>query len=329
MKHLFATISLCVCLSVQGQSADSARFYFEKGMEEKNARRYLVASQYFIKSLSYNERDINTLTQHAYTQLEMRKGDQAKAIFLQIHALEPGNKTAVRELMTLFYNYRQFDKAIEFAKMCTDCQDNHRILGMSLYHQEDFPAAETALKKALAGNENDAEATYTLARVYLDMDEYKKALSWYEKVVTMKDAKVLWMYEYGILLFNMSEYPKAMNAFKLAAANGYVQSLDFKENLGYASLYSGEYDEGEKLLLDILSKKPNNKDLLRGMAEVLYQKHQYDRSLGYCQKLMEIDPKDGKALYQAGLCFQKKGEKDCGQQMCDKAIEMDPSLGAL
>jgi tetratricopeptide (TPR) repeat protein len=68
---------------------------------------------------------------------------------------------------------------------------------------------------------------------------------------------------------------------------------------------------------------------MRDMAEIFYEKQQFDKSLEYCQKLMELDAKDGKALYQAGLCFQKKGQKDRGQQMCDKAIEMDPSLASL
>lgn len=42
-----------------------------------------------------------------------------------------------------------------------------------------------------------------------------------------------------------------------------------------------------------------------------------------------MDKNDGKALYQAGQCFIKKGEKDRGQAMCDKAIELDPSLNNL
>jgi hypothetical protein len=29
------------------------------------------------------------------------------------------------------------------------------------------------------------------------------------------------------------------------------------------------------------------------------------------------------------LCFQKKGQKDKGQAMCDKAIELDPSLNKM
>jgi tetratricopeptide (TPR) repeat protein len=65
---------------------------------------------------------------------------------------------------------------------------------------------------------------------------------------------------------------------------------------------------------------------LRELAQILYDQKQYDRSLDYSQKLLEADPKDGKALYQAGLTFIKLGKKDRGQNMCDKAIELDPSL---
>ena len=65
---------------------------------------------------------------------------------------------------------------------------------------------------------------------------------------------------------------------------------------------------------------------MRDLAQILYEQKQYNRSLDYCQRLLEMDAKDGKALYQAGLDFQKMGQKDKGQGMCDKAIEMDPSL---
>jgi tetratricopeptide (TPR) repeat protein len=69
--------------------------------------------------------------------------------------------------------------------------------------------------------------------------------------------------------------------------------------------------------------------MIRDMAEAFYKGKDFQKSLNYCQKLMEMDTKDGKALYQAGLCFQKMGQKDKGQSMCDKAIEMDPSLNSL
>jgi tetratricopeptide (TPR) repeat protein len=137
------------------------------------------------------------------------------------------------------------------------------------------------------------------------------------------------MYELALLHYNNAAYAKSVVAFTKAAEAGFEQKNDFNENFGYALLYAGEFDKGEEKLVGILKRKPNNTTLLRDMADVFYQQKQYDKSLEYCQKLLQLDDKDAKALYQAGLCFQKKGQKDRGQQMCDKAIEMDPSLENL
>lgn len=298
-------------------------------MEEKDARRYLLASQNFDKAIQYDSKNADAYLQNGYTQLEMKKTDAAKVNFTKAHELQPADKAAKKELMELYYSYRQYQKAIEFAQKCPECENSQRILGLSLYQREDYAAAEKYLKMALEKDPKDAEATYTMGRNYLDMEEYRKAVPFFEKAVKLDPARNAWMYEQGLLYYNLGDYKNALAAFKNAAANGYIESNDFKENVGYASLYSGEYESGERELISIWKRKPGNKDILRDMAEIFYQQKQYDKSLQYCQQLMEMDMKDAKALYQAGLCFQKKGEKDRGQKMCDKAIEMDPSLENL
>ncbi len=324
-------MAACLLLSIQSfaGNSDSSMYYYNKGLEEKNNKRWLVAHQAFEKSIELNPQYANAYLENATVLLEMRRTDKAKDNYTRLYELQPNNKIAIKELAELYFSYRQFDKAIEFAKKCTDCANANRIIGMSYYQQEDYAAAEKALQAALKQNPNDAEATYTMARTYLDMEAYKQAVPWYEKAIAMEGAKNSWMYELGLLYYNNNDYKNAVVAFNKAAASGYDQKNDFNENLGYASLYAGEYEKGEQLLLGILKRKPNNTTLLRDMAEIFYQQKQFDKSLDYCQKLMEIDPKDGKALYQAGLCFIKKGQKDRGQQMCDKAIEMDPSLDSL
>ncbi|RYY48688.1 MAG: tetratricopeptide repeat protein [Chitinophagaceae bacterium] len=329
MKNLLLAAALLLSLNSIAGNSDSSTYYFNKGIQEKNNKRWLVANQAFEKSISLDPRYAEAYLENAAVLLEMRKTDKAKENFLRLYEIQPGNKTAIKELASLYFSYRQYDKAIEFAKKCSDCSDANRIIGMSYYQQEDYAAAEKALQLALKQNPADAEATYTLARNYLDMEAYKQAVPWYEKAIAMEGAKNTWMYELALLYYNNNDYKNAVVAFNKAAAGGYEQKNDFNENLGYASLYAGDYDKGEELLLGILKRKPNNTTLMRDMAEIFYQQKQYDRSLGYCQKLMELDPKDGKALYQAGLCFQKKGQKDRGQQMCDKAIEIDPSLDKL
>jgi tetratricopeptide (TPR) repeat protein len=330
MKNLLSLVAICIITSGYAQkNADSSKIYFNKGMQEKEAKRYLVASVFFDKAIQFDPSSKEAYLQNGYTQLDMKRTDAAKACFEKVYLLDPGSKEAVRELMDLYFSYRQFPRAIEFAEKCKDCDNNNRILGMSFYQQEDYPQAEKYLGNALLKNPSDVEVTYTMGRNYLDMEEYTKAVPYYKKAVQMDETRNVWMYELGLLYYNLNDYKNAMSSFENAAAHGYAKSNDFNENLGYASLYSGQFDKGEALLNEIYKRKPGNKDVIRDMAEILYQQKQFDRSLSYCQKLMELDGKDGKALYQAGLCFQKKGEKDRGQQMCDKAIELDPSLENL
>jgi tetratricopeptide (TPR) repeat protein len=329
MKNLFLFAAVLFCTQVMAQTSDSASFYYSRGMEEKSAGRLLMASQAFEKAIAFNQGYTDAYLENGIVLNEMRRTDKAKENFTKLHELQPDNMRAIKELTALYFNYRQYDNAIAFAKKCNGCPDADRIMGMSYYQQEDYGSAEKALLIAIKKNPADAEATYTLARTYLDMEEYRKAVPFYEKAISMPGAKNTWMYELGLLYYNNSDYKNAVSSFNKAAASGYEQKNDFNENLGYASLYAGDFTNGEQLLLGILKRKPNNTVLLRDMAEVFYQQKQYDKSLEYCQKLMELDAKDGKALYQAGLCFQKKGQKDRGQQMCDKAIEMDPSLNNL
>ena len=112
----------------------------------------------------------------------------------------------------------------------------------------------------------------------------------------------------------------------MAETAGYIKSNDFYENAGFAYLNTGDIENGMKYLQTVLSRKPRNKELLTDIAQSMYHAKRYDDALIYYQKLLELDPKDANALYMAGMTFQKKGQKERGQQMCDQAIKIDPSL---
>ncbi|MFT3679623.1 MAG: tetratricopeptide repeat protein [Ferruginibacter sp.] len=329
-KTTIAAIGLIMAnLTSYSQGTDSAEIYFQKGIEEKTAKHFLQASKHFDKAIQFNANYKEAYLENGYVNLEMRKTDAARAHFTKVYEMDPNNMAAVKELMDLSYNYRQFAKASELAAKCKGCQGTDKVLGMSAYQQEDYGTAIKMLGTYLAKNPTDAEATYIMARSHLDMEDYKGAVPFYNKAVALDTEKNAWAYELGLLYYNNDDFKNAVVFFNKAAEKGYNRSNDFNENLGYANIYAGNFDEGEKLLLQVLQRKPNNKELLRDMAEAYYKVNNFNKSLDYCQKLMEMDMKDGKALYQAGLCFQKMGQKDKGQAMCDKAIEMDPSLNNL
>ncbi|MEP6675819.1 MAG: tetratricopeptide repeat protein [Ferruginibacter sp.] len=329
MKNLATTAAFAVILSLTANSQDSSLHYFNKGIEEKNAKHWMVAAKYFDKSISFNDKNVQAYVENGLVNQEMRRTDFAKLNFNKAYELDPGNKTAISELMKLNYNYRQWAKAIEMADKCSSCEEEGRIRAMSYYQLEDYPKAEKGLLKILASNPADAQLNYTLAKVYLEMEASPKAYPYFKKAIELDTTKVSWMVEFADENYEAQHYKDAVIYYSKALDHGYTASNEFNTDLGFSYIYSMEYQKGEDLIKKVIEKNPGKKDLYRDVADAFYNRKMYDKSLDYCQKLLELDPNDAKALYQAGLSFQKKGQKDKGQGMCDKAIQMDPSLANL
>lgn len=330
MKN-FITFFLAITTSIVtfAGNSDSSSFYFKKGLEEKIAKRYLVASTYFTKAIALNPRYVDAYIENGYANKEMRKTDASKQDFTKALELDPQNDVAITELMELYFNYRQYQNAIDMAQKCKTCVNKDKIIALSYFNLEDFGKAEKLLIALVNKNAKDAETIYTLARNYLEMGLEVKAIPWYIKAIEIDETKSKWLFELGLLYYNNNNYKSAVIYFNKAAEQGYTRSNDFKENLGFAYVYSGDYDNGQKLLQELIARRPGDKELIMDVATAFYDSKKYDKSLEFCQKLLELDMKDGKALYQAGLCFQKKGEVERGMLMCDKAIELDPTLAGL
>jgi Tetratricopeptide repeat. len=304
-------------------------YYYHKGLEEKNARRFLVASVYFDKAIAFDPGNSDAYIENGNANLEMRKVDAALAHFTKAYELRPGDTGVTRQLTTLYFNNRQFQKAIDLAQKCRNCPDAEKIIALSNYELEDYRKAIPALQNVLLKEPKNAEVTHTLARSFVESEDYKNAVVQFQKAIQIDSSHNAWMYELGLVYHNINDFENAVKYMNMAAEHGYPKTNDFYENLGYAYLYSGDFDNALKNLNIVSAKKPNNKDILTEVAFAYYKRQRYDEALNYYSQLLQKDKNDARSLYMAGLCFQKKGETKKGQSMCDRAIEMDPSLKSL
>lgn len=326
MKPLILTVTTLLIFNQLFSQSDSAKFYFKKGMDEQTAKRYLVSSKFFDKAIQFDPKYTEAYIENGKVNLLMRKIGPAQVNFEKANQLQPNNQQAIRELASLYFNNRQFQKALDLAEKCKTCPESERIMAMGSYQMEDYSKAITALTKFLSKNPTDAEATYTLGRSYLEIEDFKNAIKHYQKALTLDPTKNVWMYELALQLYNSNDYPNAKKYFLMAVGAGYPKSNDYYENLGFAYINTGDIDNGLKSLTTVLGRKPNNKELLNDIAHTLYSVKHYEEALGYYQKLLELNPKDANSLYMAGIAFQKMGQKDRGIAMCDEAIKLDPAL---
>ncbi|MDP4284235.1 MAG: tetratricopeptide repeat protein [Bacteroidota bacterium] len=327
MKNLCVAAFLCSISNLLfSQNSDSAQYYFQKGLANTDARLYAVAGENFDKAIQFNPNFAEAYLANGKVNLEMSKIYEAGQNFTKAYQLQPGNAEVIKQLASFSFNNRQYQKAIDLVQKCDNCADADRVLGMSYYHIEDYGKAETYLKKAIKENDNDAESAFTLGRTYLELENEQNAIPQYQKAITLDPERSTWIYELALIYYNQNDYKNALKYFDMAIEKGYTKTNDFYENYGFTQLYMGDTENGLKTLTLLLERKPNNKELLTDIAYAMYTTKQYKEALDYYGKLLSINSNDASSLFMAGMTFQKMGQKDKGQKICDKAIQMDPSL---
>lgn len=322
--------SIIVCILVLLVSSvsfaqDSSVVYYNSGIQKFNAKLYNAASLDFSKAIQLNPSYTDAYIANGRVDLEMNRIYQANQNFTKANELQPGNKEVIKQLMNIQFNSNKNDDAIKLAQLC-GCDEASRIIGISYYRMEDYGKAADWLQKALKENDKDAEAAYALGQTYLELEKDKEAVTWFEKAVSDNPGNSFWQYELGLLYYNDNRFADAVKALEGAAAKGYRQDNDFLENLGFCQLYSDDVTNGMKNLNTVLSHKPDNATLLTNIAFAMYSTKRYQGAIEFYGKVLSINPKDAISMYMAGMAFQKMGQKDKGQAICDRAIEMDPSL---
>jgi len=333
MKSLF--LICCASFVLQAafsQSIDSSGFFYQKGMEEKSKRLYMVAFNDLQKSIQLKADNIDAQRELGLTAVELRKYENARQAFLRVNELKKDDTTAIQNLANLYFWTHQWPQAVQFAMKARDLHTGkswNYIIGKSYYEQEDYGQAFKYLQAAAKDDSTNAEIPYLVARAFVDMNNYKPAILYFQKAISLDSTKVQWIYECALTFATIYDDKSAIKYYELAAAKGYKKDNDFYENLSDSYIAAGQSEKGLELMLQVLEKKPADLDLLYSIAHTYYRLKKYDQAIDYWDRILGFDKQNARALYMIGMSYQKKGDNKKGQQLCDKAIEMDPSLKNL
>ena len=202
-------------------------------------------------------------------------------------------------------------------------------MGKVNYDTDNYGEAIKYLGEAAKEDPTNAEVPYLIARSYADMMNYKQAIPYFKKAIELDPSQNYWIYELGLICYAMHDDQNALKYIIEAGDKGYKKTSDYMENLGIAYLNVGNLDEGVGILKEILVKRPSDMNILNMVAEAYYYKRKYKEAIEYWDKVLEYDNENASSLYMIGMSYQKMGggeNKQKGIQLCDKAIEMDPSL---
>ncbi len=315
-----------------GPNSDSATFYLQKGLQEKQTGRRMEALKNFEKAFQYDQNNKAIVGELAASYLDLRKYSQAKDTYLKLEALGDQSPRTYKQIMDLSYNLKQNEDVIAYANKLKKADPSEKVnffVGKIHYQDENYGEAIKYLEAAGKEDKSNAEAPYLIARSYADMQNYKQAIPYFLKAIELDTSKNSWIYELALIYYAIHDDKNALKYMLLAGEKGFKRSNEYLENLGIAYLNLGQLDHGVGIMNEILKKRPSDMNILNLVAEAYYYKGKYQDAIDYWDKILTYDKENASALYMIGMSYQKKGEKEKGQFLCDKAIEMDPTLSAL
>jgi tetratricopeptide (TPR) repeat protein len=318
--------------TVSSVTVDSAGFFLQKGLMEKEKGRRMESLKNFEKAQKYDANNKQITAELASAYFDLRKYTLAIESYKKLVDLGETTPANYKQLMNLSFNFKKYADVILYAKKLKEADPSEKIsyfLGKVYYEEGNYGESIKLLNQAAKEDPKNAEVQYMLARSWADQQNYKQSVPYYQKAIDLDTLKNNWIYELGLIYYAIPDDKNALKYILLAGEKGYKRDNDYLQNLGIAYLNSGNLDEGVNILNEILKRRPSDLNILNMVAEAYYDKGKYQLAIDYWDQCLTYDKQNASALYMIGLCYQKKGEKAKGQQLCDKAIEMDPSLASL
>lgn len=310
---------------------DSADYFLQKGLLEKQNGRRLESLKNFEKAAHYDENSKTITTELASAYYDLRKYHQAREMYKKLVSLGETSAANYKQLMVLSFQLKQNEDVLFYADKLKTADPSEKVLyyvGKVSYDMENYGDAIKYLNVAGKEDPTNAEIPYLIAHSYADMMNYKQAVPFFKKAIELKPTEPYWIYELGMICYAMQSDQDALKYILEAGEKGYKKDNDYLENLGIAYLNVGKLEEGVKILDEILLKRPSDMNLLNMVAEGYYYKGKYDKAIDYWDRVLQADKTEASALFMIGMSYQKKGDKEKGTALCDKAIEMDPSLAS-
>ncbi|HLF45374.1 MAG TPA: hypothetical protein VI548_03060, partial [Chitinophagaceae bacterium] len=139
-SNLFLPVFLAFSFASFGQN-DSADFYFQKALKEKEAGRKLEVWKNIDKAYQFNAGDKAIVSELANVLLELRKYSQAKEMFKQLEKLGDHSPAVIKQILNLSYNTKQFDDALMYAAKLKKADPSEKVnffIGKIHYDRDNY-----------------------------------------------------------------------------------------------------------------------------------------------------------------------------------------------
>lgn len=206
--------------------------------------------------------------------------------------------------------YKDYYKII--TQFRPDLPESYGLLGFCYYHLGEHKKAVENYKRAIAGNSGFINYYYNLGVISLLKGHFKEALLFFKTAVNTKIEDNLRFLSSSKLYFGLYSQRKTPDSPEFGLVEHLRQEyLSCYKAIVLCSHYLGNFPQVINYSKIALSKGFGDPEFFCYLAgTAAYQQKDYHAAIDFLEKIVQVNPKDVKALYYLGLSYQDLGQRD-------------------
>ncbi len=331
---------------------DSALYYLDRAQEyaPDNGYIYLTRAEYYNMigdSVGYEQQIYNALTAEQldvdsklgvlmdYIRKQLAKEDTTQRInnlFTVLIEQHP-HEAKIHQLYSEYlYTQKDIKGSIEQLGYSLDVNptdaDGWRNMVILNMMDDNYPDAVKASEKALEYNPDNLDLRRYVAGCYYQMEEYDKAISAYEEVLSMVDStdterRAEILTGIGDIYSQLKDTPKTIEYYENALQIDPLNSGALNNYAYYLAQLGENLDRAEAMAALALKFEPDNANFIDTYAWVYFAKKDYAKALLYIKSAVEKD-EDNHLLEHYGDILWFNNEPEAAIEQWTKALELEP-----
>ena len=305
-----------------------------------NGRIYEQAIDAFKKALEIDQNFPIIYKELAEAYYFTKQYDKMKVNFEKYIALSPGDNQAKASIITIYFNAKEFEKALDEAnKGLVNDPGNYifqRVKAFANYELKRYKEADEASKQFWANPNKkvkDIDYVYS-ARIAAQVGDTASAFNYFAIALENDSANCDLISEYAKVLYLAKEYSGAVNQFNVKKLRcDKLSSLDLFY-LGRTYVNMGDSLMADTTFAEFIERNPTSPDgyLQRAQNAIRIQPENFT-AVPYYQKYIELtssDPEKYKRnlpdayAYVGIYYFEKQKDKGQAKTYFMKSLEIDP-----
>lgn len=183
-------------------------------------------------------------------------------------------------------------------------------LGVAYLAQGQNKVAMVKLKKAIAYDDENADAHHYIAELYRRLEQNDLSGKHFQKALELKSNDTSIKNNYAIYLCGIGDYDKGLSLLSSVLADPLYRNKDQAyENMGLCAEKQGNVHVAESYFLTALKLNRNLPNSLLGMAKIEFDKQNIQSATTYFERYNKIASHTPQSLWLGVLIERKNGRK--------------------